>query len=405
MEPMSYTSNPAHSSKIRMPRTAVLHLSPDVESGDPGRETVDLAVLTQRAGWRAVIASSGGRLVTEAERAAVRHVRMPLNRSGPLNNWRTRLHLEATLQAEHPSLLHAHGVETIPFALALSRGRGIPLVADITQPLADLPRNKRLLELLKTARAMLRVPSEYMGQHLHEVFGVEQDRLCLVPPGIDLQWYSAGFISPERLQKISHLWRLPEQASIILVPMPLEEQMGQKEFMEVLREMRDENIYAILLGSDRNGPPNMREELESMISGYGLSGKVIMPDDCPDLPAACWLASVIVAPNIAPRGQNLEVLAAQAIGRPVIVTDTGANRELAQAGETAWVVPAGDQRAMATVLRQAIQMNTSQRLNLAAATHDFVAGYFPQKAWFDGMMELYSSLLYPSRQTARANVA
>jgi glycosyltransferase involved in cell wall biosynthesis len=401
---MSVSSYPSQSSKDRASRTAVLHLSPDVESSDPGRETVDLAVLTQRAGWRAIIASSGGRLVVEAERAAVRHKRMPLNRTGPFSGWRNRLLLEAALQTEKPVLIHAHGIETIPYAVALGRSHGIPLVADLTQPLQDTPRNKKLLKLLKTTRAMLRVPSEFMGRHLHEAFEVEQDRLCLVPPGVDLQWYSVGFISPERLQKISHLWRLPEQASIILVPMPLEPEMGHKVLLEVLHKMKDENIYAVLVGSDRHAP-GLRAEIEGQIGAYGLNGKVIMPDDCPDLPAACWLASVIVAPNLTPRGQNLELLAAQAIGRPVIVTDIGANREMARSGETAWVVKPSDVDAMCVAMREAINLNTDQRLNLAERTHDFVAMGFPQKAWFDGMMQLYQSLLYPSRETARANVA
>ncbi len=401
---MSAQNNLSQSSKDRALRTSVLHLSPDVESSDPGRETVDLAVLTQRAGWRAIIASSGGRLVTEAERAAVRHKRVPLNRTGPFNNWRTRILLEAMLQTERPSLLHAHGIETIPFAVAISRAHGIPLVADLTQPLQDLPRTKKLLKLVKTTRAMLRVPSEFMGRHLHETFEVEQDRLCLVPPGVDLQLYSVGFISPERLQKISHLWRLPEQASIILAPMPLEPDMGHRVLLEVLRAMRDESIYAVLVGSDRHAL-GMRAEIEALIEAHGLSGKVIMPDDCPDLPAACWLSSVVVAPNLAPRGQNLELLSAQAIGRPVIVTDTGANREMVQSGETAWVVKPGDVRAMVDALREAINLNTDQRLSLAERTHDFAAEKFPQSAWFDGMMHLYESLLYPSRQTARANVA
>lgn len=394
----------SHPSKLRAARTAVLHLSPDIESSDPGRETVDLAVQTQRSGWRAVIASGGGRLVNEAERAAVRHVSMPLNRLGPLNNWRTRLHLEATLQAEHPALLHAHGIDMVPFALSLSRTRGLPIVVDLTQPLEDLPRNKKLLAQMKGMRAMLRVPSEFMGRHLHDTFGVEEDRLCLVPPGVDLQWYSVGFISPERLQKLSHLWRLPEQAAIILAPMPLEPDMGHKAFLEALRTMRDENLYTVMVGSDRQNS-GLRAEIEGLIGAYGLSGKVIMPDDCPDFPAACWLASVVITPHLLPRGQSLELLAAQAIGRAVIVTDIGANREMVRSGETAWVLTPGDVPAMIKALREAVAMTTDQRLNLAERTHDFVASGFPQKAWFDGMMELYSSLLYPSRQTPRANVA
>ena len=401
---MTHSSNLSQLSKSRAARTMVLHLSPDLDSSDPGRETVDLAVLTQRSGWRAMIASSGGRLVTEAERAAVRHKKMPIDGRGAFSGWRTRLHLEATLQAERPALIHAHGIDTLPFALALSRSRGIPLVADLTQPLPAHNRTKKLLEMLKASRGMLRVPSEFMGKHLHDTFGVEEDRLCLVPPGVDLQHYSVGFISPERLQKLSHLWRLPEQASIILAPMPLAAEMGQKILLDVMREMRGENVYAVLVGNDRHAP-GLRAEIEGLVGSYGLNGKVIMPEDCPDLPAACWLSSVIIASNLAPRGQNLELLAAQAIGRPVIVTDVGANREMAQSGETAWVVAAHDTQAMAKALREAIALNTDQRLSLAERTHNFVAENFPQHAWFNGMMELYESLLYPSRQTARANVA
>jgi glycosyltransferase involved in cell wall biosynthesis len=384
----------------------VLHLSPELESSDPGRETADLAILTQRSGWRAVVASSGGRLINEVERAAVRHVRMPLNKTGPFSNWRVRILIETVLQTERPALLHVHGVETLPFALAVSRARGLPLVADITQPVAKNVRTIKLLEQIKTVRALIRVPSEFMANHLRDDFGILPDQLCLIPPGVDLQWYSVGFISPERLQKISHLWRLPEQASIVLAPMPLEPQMGHAVLLSALRSMKDDPVYTVMVGTDRYNT-GMRADVEAQISAYGLNGKVITPDDCPDLPAACWLSSVVVAPNIAPRGQTQELIAAQAIGRPVIVSDVGANREMVLDGETAWVLPPGDVDSLVKAIREAIQLNTDQRLDVANRTHNFAANTFPQAEWFNGMMQMYESLLYPSRQATatRANVA
>ena len=142
-----------------------------------------------------------------------------------------------------------------------------------------------------------------------------------------------------------------------------------------------------------------------MVSHSGLAGMVIMPEACADLPAACWLASVVVAPNTAPRGQIPEILAAQAIGRPVIVTDTGANREMVSSGETAWVVPPDNAEALAEALSQAVRLETDQRLALAAGTHDFIAENFPQASWLDGMLGLYDQMLHPSKRTQQSAAA
>jgi hypothetical protein len=106
----------------RAGRIAVLHLCPDLEPGDPARAAVDLAILTQRAaGWRALITSSGGLLVPEAERAAVHHTRLPLNSNSLFVNWLNRMKLSALIEKERPALIHAHGLGTALQALAVAR--------------------------------------------------------------------------------------------------------------------------------------------------------------------------------------------------------------------------------------------------------------------------------------------
>lgn len=396
----------SQSTKSRVPRTAILHLCSELEPCDPGRETLDLAIQTQRAGlgWRTLIASSGGRLVKESERAAVRHKKVPLNQKSAFGAWRAKALLDSLVQKEQPSLLHAHGEDVLCRAFALSRARRLPLVIDLTQPLTNKPRVKRLMARLNFAPCAIRVASEFIGWQLQEEFHVEPEKLYHIPPGVDLQTLGAGFISPERLRALSSLWRLPEQASVILVPMPLAPDMGHRVFLEALAALRDEPVFAVLVGQAAHAS-GMRGEIEKTIAELGLNGKAIMPDYCPDLPAACWLTNVVVAPNLAPRGLNPELLAAQALGRPVIVSDVGANREMVLSGETAWVVPAGDAAALAEALREATRLNTSQCLALAERTHNFIAGRFPHEAWLTGMIELYESMLRPARTQMKAKVA
>ena len=388
----------------RSTRTGVLHLCADLDYGDPARETVTLAVLTQRLGWRALIASSGGSLVTEAERAAVKHVRMPLDNHGMLANWRNRMHLEALVQRERPALVHAHGLATVEMGCRLSRLHRLPLVVDLTQLLPDNPNTHRLLALAAQSSCTIRVPTETMAKHLISTFQINPALVARVAPGVDLQAYNPGAISAERLHNLSKLWRLPEQGIVALAPMPLEPQMGQDELMQALLQLKEENIYVIMVGTDRHAP-GLRDELEQKIERLGLSGKVIMPESCPDWPAAFWLANVVVAPNNAPRGQNMELIGAQALGRPVIVTSIGANEEMVAKGETAWVIPPDDIRAMATALREAARMTTDQRVNLADNTRYFVEDYFPQANWFNGMMEIYEALMFPAARKGMSSGA
>jgi glycosyltransferase involved in cell wall biosynthesis len=382
-------------------RTCILHMCPNLDPGDYARETVDLAVQTQRSGWRALIASAGGKFVTEAERAAVRHTRMPLDRQGMLTSWRNRVHLEALVQSEHPALLHVHGIDTLPAAIGLSRSHRIPIVLDLTQPLPDDPRTHKLMQSLTGMDCAIRVPSEYMGNHLLDKFKIAPEQIHHIPPGIDLNIYRADAISPERLQTLSKLWRLPEHAGVILMPLPLRPGMGHALFLQALRQMKNENIYAVMVGSDPDAA-ELRTSIEGLINEYELDGKVIMPECTTDLPAACWLASTVIAPNVEPRGQHLELLAAQAIGRPVIVTDTGANPEMVLTGETAWVIAPNDVKALADALREAVNLNTNQRLNLTESTRMFIANTYPQVSWVTSMLELYDSFVRPTvRKTSQ----
>jgi glycosyltransferase involved in cell wall biosynthesis len=349
-----------------------------------------------------MIASGGGALVTESERAAVKHVRMPLDRHSVFANWRNRVHLEALVQRERPVLIHAHGIGAVEMGCRLSLQHHLPLVVDLTQPLPEVSSTRRLIPLMSQTSCTVRVPTRMMEKHLTSQFQINPAVVTCIPPGVDLQSYNTAAISAERLHNLSHLWRLPEQAIIVLMPIPIEPNMGHAVYLEALAQIRSENIYTIMVGSDRHAL-GLRQEIEQKVEDLGLNGKVIMPETCPDWPAAFWLANVAVAPNSSIRGQNLEILEAQALGRPVIVTAVGANEEMVLKDETAWVLPPDNPAALARALHDAAHMNTDLRVTLADNTRCFIEDNFPQANWFNSMMEVYESLMIGRK--ARAEMA
>lgn len=392
------------SSKSRAERTAILHLCSDLEPDSPGREVAALAILTQRSGWRAYVGSSGGHLVHEVERAAVLHQSLPIASRSLINTWRTNLTLQAFIQKERPTLLHAHGIHALPFALSCRHHHNLPIIAEFTHPFAETPQTKKLITNLLSGPSSIHISSEFMSQHLYKSFGVNFEQMQLIQPGVDLNWYSAGFISPERLHNLSQLWRLPEQASIVLMSMPLTQGLGHAVILEALANLKEDNVFVVLAGCGRQSPA-LRQDIEDLIHKLNLDGKVIMPEFCYDLPAACWLSSVVVAVNTEPRGLNFELLAAQAIGRPIIVSNVGANSEMVLKGETSWIVPPSDVSSFTNALRDAIHLDTAQRLSLAETAHNFIAENFPQDTWLEKVLGSYQTLLHPRPPTTSRAVA
>jgi len=394
--PQSNRNDPVHNASRRAPprtaRSTVLHLTPDLEINPNAREVVDIAIQTNRAGWRPFVASAGGALVLEAERAAVRHTRMPLNKKHIFAKWRSRVQLEALFQRERPNLIHAHGIDVLPAARSLNAMHKLPLLVDLTEPVPTTRKTQRLLKSVTARGAWFRVPSIYMAQHLRLDHKLTSDRLYHVAPGVDLQWFDAARVSPERLQKLEELWRLPEQATIIVMATPLAPGYGHRQLLEALTRIERKDIFTVFVGDDRLSP-GTRAEIEALVISLGLEGRVVMPEYCADWPAACWLSTIVVATNSLPRGQAMELLAAQAIGRPLIVTDCGANAEMVKSGETAWVVPVDNQEILTQSLNEAVQMSAVQRIDLAMRTRGFVAEAFPLENLSASMTELYATML------------
>ncbi len=396
-----HVHNASRKAPPRAIRSTVLHLAADLDIDASAREVVDLAIQTHRSGWRPIVASAGGALVMEAERAAVRHTKMPLNKRHIFARWRSRVQLEALFQRERPGMIHVHGLDILPHALGLAKTHHLPLLLDVTDPVPTTRRNIRLLKTAAQRGCWLRVPSRHMVDHLREDLKLECERIHLVPPGVDLLWFDASRVSPERLQKLSELWRLPEQATILVMATPLAPGYGHRQLLEALARLKRPDVFTVFVGNDRKSP-GMRQDIERQILAFGLEGRVVMPDHCSDWPAACWLSTIVAATNTLPRGYAMELLAAQAIGRPVIVTDCGANAEMVKGGETAWIVSPDNVDMLAQALDEAVQMTGVQRIDLAKRTRLFTSDSFPQDRWCAALTGLYGTMLghAPSPRTA-----
>ena len=150
-------------------------------------------------------------------------------------------------------------------------------------------------------------------------------------------------------------------------------------FAEVATEQP--RLRLLLVG---DGPE--RAAIERRVAECGLGTRVVMTgyrDDARRL-KACLDLFVLASFS---EGTSMALLEAMAASVPVAVTDVGGNPEIVVAGESGWIVPSGDARALADVFRQALaQPEQLRRFGDAGRRR------FEHRFTFAGMLEAYRSL-------------
>ena len=269
-----------------------------------------------------------------------------------------------------PDVLHANGLhfQTTIAAAVCRRLRGIPLVttAHIGSP-DRLPGRLRAAThayertvgryVLARSERVIAVAAS-VAEHLLGL-GVPADRIEVIPNGVDLARFARG----DRNGAASG-------PPLLVFVGRLIENKGPGLFVDALIHLRNDGIAfrAAFVG---DGP--QRLDLASRVAVAGLSDRVTFVGHSTDV--AGWLgrATVLVRPSLT-EGMPLTVLEALASGVLVIASDIPGNTGLIDHLRNGLVFPSGDARALAGMLRFAVEHpEVSDRL--AEAGHQGVRSF------------------------------
>ena len=223
-------------------------------------------------------------------------------------------------------------------------------------------------------------------------YEIEPSRIRLVHRGVDLSRFHPSVVTPAQLIKLSKEWRLPDDASIVMLPGRLTRWKGHHVLIDAMAKLERKQVFCVLIGSDQ-GRTEYREELEAAIEAKGLGGQIRIIDHCDDMPAAYMISTVVVSASIEPEGFGRIPIEAQAMGCPIIATDHGGAQETIIKDETGWLVPPGDSSAMAEALKQALDLTQDKKEILAHQAMTHIAHNFSLEKMADETLNVYAELL------------
>ncbi len=239
--------------------------------------------------------------------------------------------------------MHAHfGTNAATVAMLAKRIGGKPFSFTVHGP-EEFDKVLSLALPQKLARADFAVAISHFGlAQLRRHLDPEQwPKLHVVRCGINQEAFSSPTPLPAgRPLRLLAIGRLAEQK-------------GYLTLIEALTALRKRGVEVTLTVCG-DGP--LRPLLERAIAAGGLSGQVALLGWCSEAKVQAELAraQALVLPSYA-EGLPVVAMEAMAAARPVIATWVAGIPELVQPGETGWLVPPADPRALAEAIAEAAE--------------------------------------------------
>jgi glycosyltransferase involved in cell wall biosynthesis len=377
-------------------RLGVLQVVSDLAPNGPARAAVDTAMGVVAAGGRAVVVSAGGRLVADLLRCGATHIVMPLAGDNALGRWTNARRLVKLIREHRISIIHAHspGVAWLAKKAAQETGAFYTLTCHSlypTETFADLRRHG----VLEGAKRVIAV-SETVADHLAGQPGLAGGRPMVVSPGIDLPRFDPARISAERIIQLAQSWRLPDGPPVVMLPGRLARSRGQRDLIEALGLMRGRDLHCVF-AAEAPANPGYSQELAALARQHGIEGRILIGDDCRDMPAAYMLADVVVYARADGTGFARVVAEAQAMGRPVVAYDSPLLREQTGESRMTWLVPPGDRGALAQAVGEALGLTAAERKALAPEASAIARRRFNRAIAAAAMIEVFLDLLLDAK--------
>ena len=390
----------ANSAPLEKPITVMI-VVPTLDVGAAEIGAVELVRILHGAGHRAIVVARAGRLLADITAAGAEFIPLNVASKNPFVMLRNAAVLIRLARERDCDVIHALGRAGAWSAYIAARLRGIPFVTSWYKGFREQNILKRLYNGVMARGDRVVAGCEQIAQLVNDRYGTPWEKIAVVPCSIDFDHFDPARVTRERIAAVRQAWGVNDDTKIILIAGRILRRKGHHVAVRAMQRLKDfglTNFLCVFVGEDR-GHTNYTGELWDLVLATGTMDVIRMAAPVRDMPAAYGAACVVVSAAVQPEGVQRSMLEAQAMERPVIVSDLGAGPDVVL---TAPAVPesritglrfhAGDDRALAAALMQLFSMPEPTVRAIGQSGRDWVLGHFDARIGAEQMLRLYGEI-------------
>jgi glycosyltransferase involved in cell wall biosynthesis len=388
----------------------VLIVTPSLHAGAADTGAVQLARILASAGHRPIVVSSGGRLVDDVTAAGATFVPMKVDSVNPITIARNALALARIVRTERCDVIHAHARAPGWSAYYAAKRTGVPFLTSWYKGFRQQNLFKRAYNGVMARGDCVVAISDQIAELVVERYRTPWNRITVIPASVDFERFDPARVSPARIDAVRSAWGVQPDTKIVMVVGRMVRRKGHHVVVEAVRRLKEmglKDFMCVFVGEDQ-GKSRYSGELWDQVLATGTTEVIRMAGPTDDLPAAFAAATVVVSAAIQPEGLQRAVLEAEAMARPVVVSDLGAGPDavlappaVADDRMTGLRFSAGDSVALATSLVRLFSLPPAARAAIGARGRAWVLANFNTAAAAEPTLRLYEQIAAKERPKGR----
>ncbi len=310
----------------------ILQIVPELNVGGVETGTVDMAKYLIGHGHKPVVVSAGGLLVEELQKYGVKHYQLPVHKKSLWTVVPAVKALAEIIRKEQVDIVHARSRVPAWIAFFACRRTKTPFITT-----CHGYYRKHLFSRVMGWPKLIIVPSQVIGRHMIEDFGVAPPNIRLIARSVDLEKFRA--LKPER----------PKNEYIVSIIGRITPLKGHEYFLKAMAKVL-RNIPNIKIWVIGDVPPEKaayKEELQILVKRLGLVEYVEFLGHRKDVPQLLAKTHCLVLSTVTEEAFGRVILEAQAAGVPVVATKVGGVVDIIDEGRTGLLVLPKDPEGMA----------------------------------------------------------
>ncbi|RUO98298.1 MAG: glycosyltransferase [Hyphomicrobium sp.] len=307
----------------------VLQVIPRMRAGGAELGCLQIATALVQNGHRALVASEGGLLVDQLKAAGAEHIKMPLATKNPLGLIKNASKLAGIIRQENVSIIHARSRAPAWSALYAARRTGIPFVTTYHSEYSEKGRLKNFYNGVMARSDIVIAVSDYMAHLIRTRYKTPEGRIAVIHRAFDAEVFDRSKLTPDRIAAVRKQLDADGSKPVLMLAGRITPRKAQHHLVDALGLLRAQgapDLICVLAGEIEK--PAFRSELEAQAKRLGVSHQLRFPGHVKDIAAAYAISDIAL--NISEQeGLPRVAIEAQAMGVPLIVSDTGPGREVA----------------------------------------------------------------------------
>lgn len=373
------------------PPLKVMLLVNRLSVGGAERQLVELAKGLDRQRFYPIVATLYGGQPLERELASREDMRLVSLERRHKYDFTTPAKLVRLLRRERVHIIQPFLTPATFFGLTASMVAGTPVRIGTERCGAHLSvggvgnRLYTFLEerLIRAADAV--VPNSEAGRDYLIARGVRPDKVRVIYNGLNP---SRTAVSEDERSAVRRSLALPPDARVVGIVARLDEAKDHETFLRAAAHVREQlpNTYFVIVGE---GP--LRPRLETRARELGLATRALFVGSQLRVAPFIDCFDVAVLSSCDDEGCSNFLLEAMALGKPVVCTDIGGNRELVTDGKNGFLVPIKHPEGLARSI-VAVLTDPARAGAMGEKARQAVHGRFTLEQMVRGYEDLYSGL-------------